>query len=292
MIILNIIGESGYMKKILVIGCGNMGTALVKGWLEDSTQNSEPIDITIIDPNPLKYDFKAHQSNHITIKYYQNIDEIATDKIFEILIIAIKPQYADEILPHYQRFIPKSSSARLVVISVVAGKNCRYYENIFGENAAIIRVMPNTPALINCGMMGVYGNKYGQELYGLIRELFANLGKIIFLDCEAKIDAITALSGSGPAYIFALCEAMISAGVEIGLTPQESLIATEQTILGAAKLLYGNPLGATKLREMVTSPAGTTHAAMVKLKDKNSGLDKLMSHAINNAYLRAVELGG
>ncbi len=265
------------MQNILLIGCGNMGSAMVGGWLK----MADCPPITIIEPNPIDATFAGR------VTHYHQLGQIPAGQQFAIIIIAIKPQMCQEVLPATARYLAHEGA----VLSIVAGKTSGYFQQIYGGHARIFRVMPNTPALVGLGLCALYGPTEFSGQYDFMVQLLQPLGMVLPINSEDKMDAITALSGSGPAYIFAMAGAMIDAGIKIGLTPEESLIATKQTIWGAGHLLAHSPLSPAQLRQNVTSPNGTTQSALSALCDNQHGINPLMEESIKRAYLRSQELG-
>lgn len=254
-------------SKILLVGLGKMGGALLKGW---SRTNS--FVVSTLDPNTNDSD-------------YQSSEEITTK--FDVIVLAVKPQIIAEVTDSLKQIITPST----LVLSIAAGKTISFYEGLLGQETAIIRAMPNTPALVGKGISVLCGNKSTTQTQAqLAMNLMSSVGDAEWINDEKLMDAITALSGSGPAYVFHLIEAMTDAGIKMGLTPALSAKLARQTVIGSAALAAQetNETAAT-LRKNVTSPGGTTEAALKVLCSEN-GLTDLMTRAIQAATDRGKEL--
>jgi pyrroline-5-carboxylate reductase len=203
------------------------------------------------------------------------------------LVLAVKPQMAPEVTQTLTRFL----GAATVVISIMAGRTLRFLETSF-PRAAVVRAMPNTPASIGCGItVAVPNARVSAQQRALVNGLLSGVGAVEWIDDEALMDAVTALSGSGPAYVFLLAEAMARAGAAAGLPPTLAGTLARTTVAGSGELLRRSPLDAASLRENVTSPGGTTAAALNVLM-RRSGLQELMTKAIAAAAKRSRELAG
>jgi len=203
------------------------------------------------------------------------------------MVIAVKPQTAPDALPHLAPLI----GAKTVVVSIMAGRTLGFLERSL-PNAAIVRAMPNTPAAIGRGITVAVGNRrVAAPARKLAHALLAAAGSVEWADDEALMDAVTAVSGSGPAYVFLLAEAMAKAGVAAGLPAALAEKLARETIAGSGELLHRSPLPAATLRQNVTSPGGTTAAALDVLMG-NDGLDPLMTRAVAAATRRGRDLAG
>lgn len=253
-----------------------MGLAMLKGWLAAGVPASS---IQIIEPHPslalqetaATYDLAVHKS----IEQAQSAN---------ILVFAIKPQTLDTILPQVSGRIP----APTMVLSILAGAPMDKFSQAFMRQTAIVRAMPNTPASIGQGITAAF------TLHEAVKQqattLLACLGSLLWLEDEAHMDAVTALSGSGPAYLFALTEAMSKAGQALGLNRELSEALARQTVIGAAALMEQSAKTPQALREEVTSPAGTTAAALEVLQNAQNGLDPLLEKAMDAAKQRSIAL--
>jgi pyrroline-5-carboxylate reductase len=265
--------ESG----ILLVGCGNMGRALVKGWLADGRPAER---IQVVDPSP----DAAQAALDLGVK---SITDIATaESPVDIVIFAVKPQQLETIVPHYRDL----ADAGTLILSIAAGKPISFYERILGDAAAIVRAMPNTPAAIGQGMTVLSSNaSVTAEQLALCESLMAAVGEVAWLADEALMDVVTAVSGSGPAYIFFLIECLTDAAIELGLDEELGRQLAQKTVAGAGAYALVSDEDAAELRRKVTSPGGTTEAALEILMGKD-GLRSLMLEAVRSASRRGREL--
>lgn len=245
-----------------------MGGALLHGWGHHGSYI-----ISTFDPHYDDADYKS--ASDITATY-------------DVIVLAVKPQIMKDVCESINHLVTPSP----LIISIAAGKTISFYEDIFGKDISIVRAMPNTPALVGKGMTVLCGNKATSEIKAqLSMNLLSVVGDVEWIDDEMLMDAVTAVSGSGPAYIFHLIEAMTAAGIKAGLTPALSEKLSRQTVIGSAALAdseSGTP--AATLRQNVTSPGGTTEAALKILMDDQKGLTDLMTRAILAAQKRGKEL--
>ena len=260
---------------VVLLGCGTMGSALLKGWLRKGLR---PQSIHIIEPYPsewlegqpiqLNCDLQGHRP--------------------AVCVIAVKPQTVRKSIECVRDF----GNGDTVIVSIVAGLPIAYLEAAFGPRTPIVRAMPNTPAAIGCGITALIGNGIsGIQDIELAEELMSAAGETVRIDDESLMDAVTALSGSGPAYVFHLMEAMAAAGAELGLEPQTAERLAVATVSGAGKLAEAGSRCPAELRVDVTSPGGTTEAALERLMNADAGLSKLMSECMHAAWSRGRQLG-
>lgn len=248
---------------LALIGAGNMGGALLSGWLAAGWSAD---DIVVVQRSEAR---TAEVERQFGVRCV-SLDEAARA---DIIVVAVKPYQFDEVLPALR---PQPGA---LVVSVAAGVTLATLQAQLPTGTACVRVMPNTGALVGQGMSGIVPGEHAtDEQIQLTQELFGAVGKTIITD-EQHLDALTALSGSGPAYLFYIADAMIEAGVHQGLTRDDATTLTTQTFLGAAQLLEESGRTAVELREQVTSPGGTTAAALRVLDD----------HGVRAAMLEAVE---
>lgn len=263
---------------ICLVGAGNMGGAMLEGWIADNVPLSS---ITVIDPQPNPAMIEAITGNHI-----RHERSVPSNYIADVTIIALKPQIIDKALPALKSIIGPDT----VSVSVAAGKTLAGLANGLGDTA-IIRAMPNTPAQVRRGITVCVGNNnVSNEHRNTVTNLLESIGKVEWVDDEVLIDAVTGLSGSGPAYVFHLVEAMSKAGQTAGLSKQLADSLAKATVCGAGELMHQSPLEPSKLRENVTSPNGTTQAALEVLMSDDDGLTRLMTKAVHAATKRAGEL--
>lgn len=265
-------------QNLILIGAGKMGLSLLIGWLKGGFP---PSQISVVEPYPSE---ELHAIAKATgIKVHIALPSSIANAI---VILAIKPQMAKELLAQ----LAKCGTPELL-ISIMAGTSMATLSENFSAQTAVVRTMPNTPAAIGQGVTAALASQSTtQNQRTLTEQLFAPTGKWLWLENEDQINAVTALSGSGPAYVFALCEAMALGGEILGLTSDQSQMLARQTIIGAAALLQQSDQSAQELRESVTSPNGTTAAALNHLQDAHAGLPPLLAKAMVAAKTRAEQL--
>jgi pyrroline-5-carboxylate reductase len=263
---------------LVLVGAGKMGGAMLEGWLKAGADSRK---IATIDPSPpveVKALIEAHSIRH----------NPPVDTIFdaEVVVIAVKPQIMEEVLPG----IVGLKICKPLILSIAAGKTIASFERHFGEDAAVIRSIPNTPAAIGRGITAMAANALvTDDQMALARELLSSIGEVVAVEDESLIDAATAVSGSGPAYVFYLAECLAAAGEKAGLPAEIATKLARVTVSGAGELLRVTGTPAATLRENVTSPKGTTHAALQILMG-TGGLEPLMTKAIAAATKRSREL--
>jgi len=267
---------------LLLVGCGKMGGALLSGWIE---AGRAPGSITVVEPDPASF-AKAVSSLPEGIHHVTSPHELSGAYQPAMIVLAVKPQIMDEVVPNFRRFAQDG----VAILSIAAGRSIDYFQDGLGKRAAIVRAMPNTAAAIGSGITAAIANAYvSADQHALCDQLLAAVGEVVWLTDEAHMDAVTAVSGSGPAYVFLLVECMAKAGVEAGLPPELAMRLARATVSGAGALLVVSPEEAAKLRQNVTSPGGTTEAAL-KVLMAAEGLQPLMTKAIAAAARRSHEL--
>ena len=265
-------------QKLLLVGCGKMGGAMLSGWLG---RDMSPADVVVVEP----YGGDAIREQ-LDVTVIEALQELDTAFIPDIIVFAVKPQAMDEIVPLYAKFVRPET----MFLSIAAGKPSSYFEKLLGDGAAIVRSMPNTPAAVGRGITVAYGNGAVSSAQKLIAtRLLEAVGEVGWVEGEGLIDAVTAVSGSGPAYVFLMIECMAKAGVEVGLDPALAEQLARATVAGSGELVRQSSESASTLRENVTSPGGTTAAALEVLMAED-GLQKLMSQAVSAAEVRSREL--
>lgn len=265
-------------KRIGFIGAGNMAEALISGLIDSGEVRPKQISIGDIDQKRLDYMKATYAVSPVE-------DNRKIVESSDVVLVAVKPQQIEEALQGVDRSIHEGT----VVISVAAGTPTAKLESLTGPKAKIVRAMPNTPALKRQGMTAIYpGPRSGREEQGIAEAIFGAVGKTIVVESESLIDAATALSGSGPAYLFYFAELMIEAGREIGFEPEVAEELVYQTWLGSTHLLLESNLSAAELRRRVTSPGGTTEAALKVFESK--GIRAILREAIRKAFERSQEL--
>ena len=263
-------------QSLLLVGCGKMGSALLQGWLGAGLS---PAQFYVQEPNP----DAALQD----VGVHLNPDDAALEAAApSIIILAIKPQLAVETLPS----LAVLASDETLVVSLMAGVPINTMSDLLGSEASFVRTMPNTPAAIGEGITALYASGGTQDSQKQAAEaLLAAVGQTVWLDNEKMLDAVTAISGSGPAYVFHLVEALAAAAVNLGLPQDMAAQLAAQTIVGSAAMLRDAAADPRQLRVNVTSPGGTTEAALDVLMS-DAGLVDLMRRATQAAAIRAGEL--
>lgn len=262
--------------KILLVGCGKMGGALLSGMINAGVLAR---NIIVIEPNP-------DARPDLNLKFLKDFDKEELHITPNIIIFAVKPQVIESIIHAYKQF-----ASEALFISIIAGKTTSFFENHLGENAAVIRSMPNLPALVNKGMT-VFFSKSGKisaHQQNIAASLFGSVGDVAFLEDESLMDAVTAISGSGPAYLFHFIECLTYAGIKLGLPESLAKTLALKTIDGSTALALSSDNPPSALREAVTSPKGTTEAALKILMGEH-GLAQLIVDATTAAKNRSREL--
>jgi len=257
-----------------------MGEALLDGWLAKGIDTES---IYVIEPN---------RNLEIADKYKVNVgrsvNEIPNLYVPQITVFAVKPQVIDKVCLSYSMFKQKNT----VFVSIAAGRKIEFIEKYLGNNAAIVRVMPNTPASVGRGISVACGNKQvTREQRQMCLDILGAVGESAWIENESLLDSITAVSGSGPAYVFLLMEALALAGVKEGLDPNLSEKLARITVAGSGELAVRSKDSFKTLRENVTSPGGTTAAAVEVLLGRN-GMLSLIENAVKAAAARSRELAG
>lgn len=267
--------------RLVLIGAGKMGTAMLEGWLDAGIR---PDQVTIFDPAP------PPETMAVIAQYsISHNPPVGSVGGVEAILVAIKPQMVDEVLPAMAELARDNP----LVVSVVAGKTISAFRQHFGADTPVIRTIPNTPAAVGRGITAMAASDgVSPEQSALATTLLASLGEVVSVSDEAMIDACTAISGSGPAYIFYMTECMTAAAMELGLPPDIAEQLARATVAGAGELMHATGTPAGVLRENVTSPKGTTHAALQVLMADSDGMKQLMVRATAEAEKRSRELAG
>lgn len=261
-------------KPLVLLGCGKMGGALLDGWLANGL---DPRATTILDPNPSE----ALQAIEGLVL---RTDGTYAGALPRAVMLAVKPQMMDAALPIVSRMASRDS----LYISIAAGKPLTYFEEKLGPAVPIVRVMPNTPAAVGAGASALIGNAACTEADRALASAMTDaVGVSVWLDSEDQMDAVTGVSGSGPAYVFHMIEALTAAAEAEGLAPDLALALARQTVIGAAALAGASSESAETLRKNVTSPKGTTEAGLIELMNAESGLTSLMQKTVHAAAERS-----
>ncbi|WP_276718627.1 pyrroline-5-carboxylate reductase [Pseudooceanicola nitratireducens] len=262
------------MEKIAFIGGGNMASAIIGGMIASGWA---PSRITVVDPNADQRDRLAAQHGVTTT------DDLASAAAADIIVLAVKPQ----VIFAVAKQMDADLSGKLI-LSIAAGVTIATLEDLFGP-VAIARTMPNTPALLGLGATGLYVNEHASEdQRAVVKGIIESFGICVSVEREDLLDAVTAVSGSGPAYYFLMIEEMIRAGTSLGLPREDAKALTLQTALGAATMVSQGDASEV-LRARVTSPNGTTHAAIASMQ--KNGFGNVVAKAMTACRDRAVELG-
>jgi pyrroline-5-carboxylate reductase len=266
-------------RSLALVGAGKMGGAMLRGWIAGGLA---PGGVAVLDPQPAPdlVDFARVQGIALA-------PPLAMKP--EVVVLAVKPQMLDAAAPR----VAELCHADALVVSIIAGKTIADLKARAPAASAFVRAMPNTPAAIGRGVTGAATNgALSERQQRVAATLLSAVGLFNWLPNESFIDAVTALSGSGPAYVFALVEAMAAAGTALGLPAEIAMRFARGTVEGAGELLAQSPdVAASVLRQNVTSPGGTTAAALAVLQS-SEGLNALMGKAIAAAHKRAAELSG
>lgn len=260
------------------VGAGNMAEALIRGLVRGGH-----IDATQVHASAPRPERRAALQSGYGIVVSASNREVA--RATSVVVLAVKPQIMDKVL----REIRDDVKPGTLVISVAAGVDTETIEAAFGEGVRVVRAMPNTPALVGAGATAISGGREASEAdLATARAIFEAVGIVVTLD-EYHLDAVTGLSGSGPAYIFLILEAMADAGVKVGLSRRDAQRLAAQTVMGSAKLLLETDEHPGRLKDMVTSPGGTAIAGLHTLEQ--GGLRTTLINAVETATKRARELG-
>lgn len=263
---------------IYLVGAGKMGGALLEGWVN---QGIDPAKVSVLDPNIQTGSSAFIQER--SIKLNPDLDELVKP---DFLVLAVKPQVMDQVLSGLGALLHPD----ITILSIAAGSTIASLAKHVGEDTAIVRAMPNTPASVGCGMTVAVANAAvtprGREV---CHHLMSAVGEVEWVEDESLMDPVTAVSGSGPAYVFYLVECLAEAGRKAGLEGELAMQLARQTIIGAGELLHYASGGAAELRRNVASPGGTTEAAL-KVLMADEGLQALMDRTVEAANKRSKEL--
>lgn len=264
-------------KKIVFLGAGNMAEAIVRGMLTAGVVRASQLLVTDIRPERLKL-FRRH---YRVVGLRDNAAAVAQANI---VVLSVKPQQMQEVLEEIKAAI----RPRTMVLSIAAGIRTSKIESILPEKTPVVRAMPNTPAFVGAGITGLCGGQFARPKHmKLAAAILGAVGKVVYV-AESQMDAVTAISGSGPAYVFYFAEAMLRAARELGLDAKTARTLVEQTLCGAAALLRESGEEPGILREKVTSKGGTTAAALAVMEQ--AGVGHAIENAIRAAHRRSLEL--
>ncbi len=261
-------------RGLVLLGCGKMGSALLEGWLNSGLPATS---VHVIEPHPS--DWLRASGVHLN----QPLPSSPA-----MALLAVKPQMMGAALPALQAL----GGGATVFVSIAAGTSMASIETTLGAGTPVIRAMPNTPAAVGRGITALIGNaRVSPDALALAEDLLGAVGQTVRLQQEGQMDAVTAVSGSGPAYVFHLIEALAAAGTAQGLPEALAMQLARATICGAGELAHQSAESAAQLRINVTSPGGTTAAALGVLMDQETGFPALLARAVKAAADRSRELG-
>ena len=259
---------------VLLIGCGKMGGAMLAGW-----RAWPGFSAAVVEP-------KAPVQTDAAVRLYMDGSELPADFQPDAIVVAVKPQEMDKVAPVYRRFVRPET----VFLSIAAGKTIGTFERYWGEGAAVVRAMPNTPAAVGRGVTVLVANgQVSAQQRSLCQQLLEAVGSVEWVEDEGLLDAVTAVSGGGPAYVFLLMEALADAGVAAGLPRALSESIARQTVEGSGELSRLSADKPETLRKNVMSPGGTT-AEAVGVLDAPDAIRPLFERAIAAATKRSREL--
>jgi pyrroline-5-carboxylate reductase len=266
-------------QTVLLAGCGNMGFAMLQGWLASGALAAGAVQV--VEPA----EALRSRASSLGVSAVSSAEEAGGQP--GIVILAVKPQIMGDVLPSYVRHAAGGSA----FLSIAAGVGTAFISERLGAQTPIIRCMPNTPAAIGKGMLVYWKNAYvSAQCEAFVQGLLTASGRVARVEDEALIDAVTAVSGSGPAYVFHFIECLTDAGVDAGLPREIAAELAMQTVMGSGALAAQSQETPARLREQVTSPNGTTAAALAVLM-KDGRMKALIGEAVDAAHRRAVELG-
>ena len=261
-------------RGLVLLGCGKMGSAMLEGWLGQGLPTSS---VWVLDPYPSDW-LKGLDGLNLNAELPANP---------AIVLVAVKPQMMGDALPT----LAALGNGTTLFVSVAAGTPIAAFEDMLGDQTPIIRAMPNTPAAVARGITAITGNAKASAAHlDLAEALLSAVGQVVRLDDEHQMDAVTAVSGSGPAYVFHLIETLAAAGEAEGLPPALAVQLARATVAGAGHLAENAQENAAQLRVNVTSPGGTTAAALEVLMDPETGFPPLLRRAVKAAADRSKEL--
>ncbi|HMN84545.1 MAG TPA: pyrroline-5-carboxylate reductase [Bauldia sp.] len=262
---------------LALVGAGKMGGAMLSGWLE---RGLDPAAVVVVDPAP-----PEDSAAMLSLAGIVPRETVPEGVLARVIVVAVKPQIMGKVLPGLRPLVGPAT----VALSIAAGTTLASLEAGLGP-IPIVRSIPNTPAQIGRGITGAFANTLvDHAARALVTDLLEAVGAVAWLDRESDIDAVTAVSGSGPAYVFHLAECLAEAAVSLGLSPELADRLARATVEGAGELLYRSELAPAELRRNVTSPNGTTAAALAVLTGEG-GLAPLMTRAVAAARKRSEEL--
>jgi pyrroline-5-carboxylate reductase len=270
---------------VVLVGCGNMGGALLAGWLAAGRVGTNAA-VVVVEPSEAS---TAPFRGNASIRIVAGATDLPSDLMPSVVVFAVKPQTMETVVPAYRHLVRPGT----VFLSIAAGRTLGFLATQLGADAAVVRAMPNTPAAVGRGIsVACPSNAVTPAQRSTCDGLLSAVGEVAWVDDEALLDPVTAVSGSGPAYVFLLAECLEEAGIAAGLPPDLARRLARATVAGSGELLQRSTTAADQLRRNVTSPKGTTAAALDILMTKEGGLQALLTRAVAAATKRSRELAG
>ncbi len=271
---------------LVLVGCGHMGRAMAQGWLQAGL---DPASLYVIDPQAL-VDAPQGLACVPRANFIADTSLLSEGLTARAVVLAVKPQIMDSVLHTLKPILDHQS----MIISIAAGVTLDQLARGVGFEATYVRAMPNTPAAVGAGITGfTAGVKLSTKQTEMVHTLLSATGQVVWIENEDQMNIVTAVSGSGPAYVFHMVEAMAAAGEAEGLEADTAMQLARQTLIGAARLLeHDSSVSIAEMRARVTSPGGTTAAALDVLMHKDGGLEDLMRRAVHAARKRGEDLAG
>jgi len=270
--------EKQSLNKIAFIGAGNMAKSITIGLVNSGVPAK---NIIVANPSPEK---RLALAKEFGIE--QTANNIEAVEFADIIVLSVKPHFIEQVC---QDISKKANIKNKLFLSVAAGTTIEQIQSALNTKASVVRTMPNTPSQLGLGMSGLFASKeVNQAEKAAANKLMSAVGEVIWVSSEDKINEITAVAGSGPAYFFLFMEAMQKQAQEFGFTEQESRLLVQQTALGAAQMVEHNPIAISQLRENVTSKGGTTFAALETFRQQ--GLEQIVANSMQAALTRAQEM--
>ena len=265
---------------LLLVGCGKMGSALLRGWIDHGLARNE---VVVVEPVAAA---AQSISRSLGVRVVAGAGDIPAGFGFRTVVLAVKPQMMADVLPIYADRIDQQT----LLVSIAAGTSVARFEAAFGEDRAVVRAMPNTPAAIGKGVTALFANRHVDRAQRQLAEaLMAAVGSVHWIEDEALMHPITAMSGGGPAYVFLLIETLAQAGIASGLPDELAWSMARTTVIGSGGLAAASDEPAAVLRQNVTSPGGTTAAALRVLMAED-GMQPIFDRALKAATERSKEL--
>ena len=267
---------------ITFLGGGNMATAIITGMIQKG--GFLPAQISVVEHNETQRDLLTRD---LGVRCFENIAfaHAQMTSTPNVWVLAVKPQNMHEVLNQLAQFIKPEQ----IALSIAAGLPIATLQNWLNGHSKIVRTMPNTPALVGQGMTGVFAPNLNPNEHALVEKILASVGQMVWVQDESQIDAITAISGSGPAYVFYMMEQLTQAAMDLGFDAATAKQLVQTTFAGAVQLAGESTESIATLRERVTSKGGTTHAALTALEQ--AGVKAAFVKAMHAACVRAAELG-